>query len=57
MNQILTIFVSLHQKKIAEESKNTKQKETKNIIVTEIVEIKNFFLAEEYHQCYIKKNS
>ena len=45
------------QKKIAEESKNNKQKEIQNIIVTEIIETKSFFMAEEYHQCYIKKNS
>ncbi len=33
-----------------------KQKEYKNKIVTEVTELDNFYLAEEYHQDYLKKN-
>jgi len=33
-----------------------KQKEYRNKIVTEVTELDNFYLAEEYHQDYLKKN-
>ena len=43
------------QKKIALESKKLKQKLFSNEIVTEIIDAKKFYLAEEYHQLFIKK--
>jgi len=45
------------QRIIAEESKNNFQKQLSSKIVTEILQFTNFFLAEDYHQCYIQKNS
>ena len=45
------------QRVIAEESKNNFQKQLSSKIVTEIVQFTNFFEAEDYHQCYIQKNS
>ena len=45
------------QRAIAEESKNNFQKQLSSKIVTEILQFTNFFLAEDYHQCYIQKNS
>ena len=45
------------QRVIAEESKNNFQKQLSSKIVTEILQFTNFFEAEEYHQCYIQKNS
>ena len=45
------------QRVIAEESKNNFQKQLSSKIVTEILQFTNFFLAEDYHQCYIQKNS
>jgi len=46
------------QKKLAEESKTTLQNTGifKKPIVTEIIEFKNFYKAEDYHQDYYKKN-
>jgi peptide-methionine (S)-S-oxide reductase len=45
------------QKNVAVESKNRLESEKKftNPIVTEIVQAKTFFLAEEYHQKYFQK--
>jgi len=54
----IIFYNSLEQKKIAEESKNKLEKSniyTKNI-KTEIKPISFFYLAEEYHQKYLKKN-
>ena len=45
------------QRVIAEESKNNFQKQLSSKIVTEIIQFTNFFVAEDYHQCYIQKNS
>ena len=45
------------QRVIAEESKNNFQKQLSSKIVTEILQFTNFFEAEDYHQCYIQKNS
>ena len=48
-------FFSDQQKLIAEKSKNHFQKKISSPIVTEISKAKEFFIAEDYHQCYIKK--
>ena len=48
-------YYSEAQKIIAENSKNEFQKSISNQIVTEITKAKEFFSAEEYHQCFIKK--
>ena len=48
-------YYSEEQKKIAIESKKLKEKILKNLIVTEIVPAQEFYLAEEYHQCFINK--
>ena len=48
-------YYSEEQKKIALESKNTKQNYLSDIIVTEIVQASKFYLAEEYHQLFINK--
>ena len=45
------------QRVIAAESKNNFQKQLSSKIVTEILQFTNFFEAEDYHQCYIQKNS
>ena len=37
-------------------SKNNEQKKYESIIVTEVLPLKNFFDAEEYHQKYLEKN-
>ncbi len=44
------------QKKIAEESKNNQQQKHDKKISTEINPIKEFYLAEDYHQKYFEKN-
>ena len=43
------------QRNIAENSKKEIQRNTKKKIVTEITQAKEFFKAEEYHQCFIAK--
>ena len=45
------------QRKMAEESKEKleKSKKFKNKIVTEIIKLKEFYKAEEYHQRYFQK--
>ena len=44
------------QKKIAQNSKNKIQTTFSKNIATTIEEAKELFIAEEYHQCYVKKN-
>ena len=48
-------YYSDYQKKIANLSKKKHQKNLKNKIVTEITKADKFYLAEDYHQCYINK--
>ena len=45
------------QKQIAEKSKIKRQLEIDKDIVTEILKVEKFYLAESYHQCYIQKNN
>ena len=51
----IIFFYNKEQKDIAETSKLNNQKFFKEKIVTEITEFKNFFLAEDYHQMFLKK--
>lgn len=44
------------QKKAAEKSKNTAQAKFGGKIVTEIGPLKKFYVAEDYHQDYFRKN-
>ena len=48
-------YYSDEQKNIAEKSKSVFQKKLFSPIVTEITKAKEFFIAEDYHQCYIQK--
>lgn len=48
-------YTNEKQKKEAEVSKQEFQKTLSNPIVTQIVQAKTFFKAEEYHQQYLKK--
>ncbi|MFN7138470.1 MAG: peptide-methionine (S)-S-oxide reductase MsrA [Limisphaerales bacterium] len=50
------MYHNQEQKKIAEKSKAAAQKDFKDPIVTEIVPLKKFYRAEEYHQDYFAKN-
>ncbi|MBI2134713.1 peptide-methionine (S)-S-oxide reductase MsrA [Candidatus Woesearchaeota archaeon] len=43
------------QKKLAEKSKKEQQKNYQDKIATEIVSLKDFYKAEEYHQRYMEK--
>ncbi len=44
------------QKTMAEKSKKEKQSEFNDPIVTEIKSYSTYYMAEEYHQQYVKKN-
>ena len=48
-------YLSKEQKDIAIESKKQAQVSLSKLIVTEIIEVKVFYLAEDYHQLFIKK--
>ena len=50
-------YYSDEQKKIAEDSKENFQKNIGKPVATEISKAKEFFLAEDYHQCYIQKKN
>ena len=50
-------FYSEEQKEIALESKKLKQNNFSDLIVTEIIETKEFYPAEDYHQLYINKRA
>lgn len=50
------MFSSEEQKQIAENSKSAAQKKFSDKIVTEIVPLQTFFVAEDYHQNYYNQN-
>ena len=50
-------FYSKEQQDIAKNSKLKFEKIINKKIVTEINQVKEFFLAEEYHQCFLKKRA
>tara|TARA_B110000116_G_scaffold210926_1_gene186711 strand:- start:772 stop:1218 length:447 start_codon:yes stop_codon:yes gene_type:complete len=50
-------YLSKEQKDIAIESKKQAESSLSKLIVTEISEAKVFYLAEDYHQLYIKKRA
>lgn len=52
----IILYTSEQQKKTAEESKASAQKNFPNPIVTEIVPLKKFYPAEDYHQDFAKNN-
>lgn len=52
----IILYHSDEQKKIAEQSKAEAQKDWPGPIVTEIVPLKRFYPAEDYHQDYFAKN-
>ncbi|TDU66142.1 peptide-methionine (S)-S-oxide reductase [Prosthecobacter fusiformis] len=49
-------YMNDEQKKIAEESMKAAQKDWDQPIVTEIVPLKKFYIAEDYHQDYFVNN-
>ena len=50
-------YYSDEQKQVAENSKKEFQKNISRPIVTKVSQAKEFFLAEDYHQCYIQKKN
>jgi peptide-methionine (S)-S-oxide reductase len=52
----IVLFENEKQKAAAEKSKTTAQKDFKDPIVTEIVPLKQFYVAEDYHQNYYNQN-
>ena len=50
-------YYSDEQKQVAENSKKEFQKNISRPIVTRVSQAKEFFLAEDYHQCYIQKKN
>jgi len=53
----IILYQNEEQKLIAEKSKTGAQKNFKHPIVTEIVPLKHFYTAENYHQQYFDNNS
>jgi len=53
----IILYRDEQQKRIAEESKHEAQASFKDPIVTEIVPLKKFYKAEDYHQQYYDNNS
>ncbi|MHA3772322.1 peptide-methionine (S)-S-oxide reductase MsrA [Verrucomicrobiota bacterium sgz303538] len=53
----IILYENEQQKAAAEKSKAEAQKEFKDPIVTEIVPLKTFYSAEDYHQNYFNDNS
>ena len=51
----IIFYYSIEQKKVAEKSKIEFQKRLSTPIVTMIAKAKEFYIAEDYHQCYIQK--
>ena len=49
-------YVDEEDKKLIEETKDMEQKKYRSNIVTEIKKLDVFYLAEDYHQRYLKKN-
>ena len=52
----IILYENEEQKKIAEQAKAEAQKDWPKPIVTEIVPLKKFYAAENYHQDYLKRN-
>ena len=53
----IILYRNEEQKKIAEKSRTEAQKDFKHPIVTEIVPLKQFYPAEDYHQEYFDNHS
>lgn len=49
-------YANYDDEKIIDEFIKSKQEKYQNKIVTEVLQLKNFYLAEEYHQDYLDKN-
>lgn len=52
----IILYLNDEQKQIAEKAKAAAQKDWSDPIVTEIVPLKHFYAAEDYHQDYFAKN-